>query len=231
MMKRVISILLLISMVMTILVSCGDNGSGDGKTVTDGGAANDTGTTPDAAAEIPYIDTLPDIDYGGRKFTMGAPASYNLAPEELTGETINDAAYYQMLNVQDKFNIEIEVLDIGQTQVAASVKAGDNAYQAINGMTFNFASSFIVSGLVQNLYKFDRIDFTQPWWNQNTVKDLRSTANFTWRTATFAPSAASRTFTRSSSTKIWRLISTSTRTRYISSCTTANGQSTSLRST
>lgn len=128
--------------------------------------------TVETEPETNYVDTLPVMDFEGRLFQIGADAGYHLSPEELTGETINDAVYKQMTNTEERYDTDIQVIGVNTGLVKASVNAGDDAYQIVTGGTSGFASGYVLSSMVQNLYKFDRIDLTKPWWNQNSVKEL-----------------------------------------------------------
>lgn len=134
----------------------------------------DTQTTvaTETEAEVPYIDTLPKKDYDGRAFHFGTLKAYNMAPEELTGETINDAVYNQLLSTRDRYNVDIQIVDVSNELVKNSVQAGDESFQIFTTGTSGGAGACVLTGLVQNLYNFDAIDFTKPWWNQNTVAEL-----------------------------------------------------------
>ena len=179
-MKRVLSMILALILLTSSVCSCGSteepSSSDSASAVTENTAVPDAAedaaeeTEETAEPETRYIDTLPNTDFKGKTFHMGAPAAYNLEPEELTGEAINDAVYEQMIQTEDKFNVEIVRVDV--TSLAASVQANDDSYHIVSAGTSGGASSYALSGLVQNLYNFTDIDFTQPWWNQHTVEEL-----------------------------------------------------------
>lgn len=142
---------------------------------------NETAAAPvQAPAELPaetetetsYLDTLPVMDFEGRLFQIGADTGYRLSPEELTGETINDAVYKQMTGTEERYNTDIEVIGVNSGLVKHSISAGDDAYQIVTGGTSGFASGYVLTSMVQNLYKFDQIDLSKPWWNQNSVREL-----------------------------------------------------------
>jgi len=142
---------------------------------------NETAAAPvQAPTELPaemetetsYLDTLPVMDFEGRLFQIGADAGYRLSPEELTGETINDAVYKQMTGTEERYNTDIEVIVVNSGLVKHSISAGDDAYQIVTGGTSGFASGYVLTSMVQNLYKFDQIDLSKPWWNQNSVREL-----------------------------------------------------------
>lgn len=177
-MKRVLAMILALLLLTSSICSCGstEETSSPDTASQNSGDTSVTETEVETEAEETeepeplYIDTLPNTDFGGRTFSIGAPAAYNLEPEELTREAINDAVYEQMIQTEDKFNVDVVRVDVAS--LAASVQANDDSYHIVSAGTSGGASSYALSGLVQNLYNFDDIDFTQPWWNQHTVEEL-----------------------------------------------------------
>ncbi len=122
--------------------------------------------------ETAYIDTLPNTDFGGRVFKMGCPTAYNMEPEELTGEVLNDAVFEQLLNTEEKFNVEIQRVDVSNAAVQAAVQANDDSFHIVTSGTSGGAAGYVLTGFVHNMYKFEDIDFTRPGWNQHTVEEL-----------------------------------------------------------
>lgn len=158
---------LLAGVMLTGLASCGS-----GTAETTGGDTTATVAVTETEEEIPYIDTLPKKDFEGRSFYFGTFQSYHMSPEELTGETINDAVYNQILSTKDRYNVQVEIVDVSNDLVKKSVQAGDNSYHIFTTGTSGGAGACVLTGLVQNLYNYDAIDFTKPWWNQNTMAEL-----------------------------------------------------------
>lgn len=173
-MKRTMSLILALLLLAGTCVSCSDEG-GNTETKNTAATGNDTSAVleeTETETETTYIDTLPNTSFDGSTFAMGCPAAYNMEPEEVTGEGLNDAVYDQLLFTEEKFDIDIQRVDVSSASVQAAVQANDNSYHIIATNTSGGASGYVLTGLVHNMYKFDRIDFTKPWWNQHTVEEL-----------------------------------------------------------
>jgi len=164
--------LLALLMISGSFVSCSEEG---GNTETqDTAAAGDTGISPDETeteSETTYVETIPSTNYDGKTYMMGCPAAYNMEPEEVTGETLNDAVWDQLLLTKEKFNINIERVDVSMQGVQAAVQANDESYHSIATGTSG-SSGYVLGGYVHNLYKFEDMNFDMPWWNQHTKEEL-----------------------------------------------------------
>ena len=172
--KEVLSAVLAACLLLTGFSGCGEAAkeAAPGEEAPGAQAVPAEELPAETETETSYVDTLPVMDFDGRLFQIGADRAYRLSPEELTGETINDAVFKQMTNTKERYDTDIQIVDVSAALVKASVKAGDDAYQIVTGGTSGFASGYVLTNMVQNLYKFDRIDLSKPWWNQNSVKEL-----------------------------------------------------------
>ncbi|MBR4896266.1 MAG: hypothetical protein IKZ41_07555, partial [Clostridia bacterium] len=131
-MKR--RILILLFALLFLLPSCAAGG-GDG--APDDGAS---ALTPDPGAieaveetEFDWYASLPEgTDFGGYTFTVVRyeDSTWNIyiAPEEMTGEVLNDAAYKRTLEAEDLINIQVEELCEGNYEgdFKNVVKAGES---------------------------------------------------------------------------------------------------------
>lgn len=158
---------LLASVMLMGLVSCGG-----GEAETTGGDTTASTADTETEKEVPYIDTLPKKDFEGKNFYFGAFEKVLTSPEEMTGETINDAVYNQISNTKERYNVNVEVVEVNSELVKKSVQSGDESYHIFTEWTYSCAGACVLTGLTQNLYNYDAIDFTKPWWNQNTVAEL-----------------------------------------------------------
>jgi ABC-type glycerol-3-phosphate transport system substrate-binding protein len=182
-MKKIIALILIISLSCMILAACGSNDSGDntGDTTTTAASVNDDGGQPGDTAELDEItDNLPDdLDFGGYTFrilnTTQSDLHYmNLMMEpddyEDTGEIINDAAYRRSIEIQERFNCKIEEIKVtngnrGST-FRRSAQAGDNAYD-IGCISPGEALTATTDGTIYDINELLYVDLDAPWWDQN----------------------------------------------------------------
>ena len=162
--KRVMSWILVMLILAGSFTSCsneGENADEPNTPAADEIAADAAEETEaETEPETAYIDTLPNTDFEGRVFKMGCPTAYNMEPEELTGEVLNDAVFEQLLNTEEKFNVEIQRVDVSNAAVQAAVQANDESFHIVTSGTSGGAAGYVLTGFVHNMYKFEDIDFT-----------------------------------------------------------------------
>lgn len=173
-MKRLISFLLLLAMIISVFVGCTTNGDGP-----------DNGKNPSnkETEEIDYdnltpaekrklvSDDLPEISFNNREFRIVTEASkiFEVYAEEEIGEPANDSVWARNEDIQDRFDVKItynEVLDstefIIQTVSTfddAMDLASHNAYQSYKTIT---------AECVQDWSEMPYNNFDKPWYNQDT---------------------------------------------------------------
>ena len=117
-MNRKISIALVVILMLSLLVSCGE---GSVKTEEQNPVASGTSSTAPVSTEDPnerkFIeDSIPDdIDFGGETikiYCRAALESHITVPEKIE-DIINDAVYDRMERVKDRLNIEVETVPTG----------------------------------------------------------------------------------------------------------------------
>ena len=131
--------------------------------------------------ETELHDNVPDQDFGGNEYTMTAPVNTSfvnyiyMAPEELTGEPINDAFYNRNLLIGERFNVAISEQLIKESDYYTTVQKNIQAGDAVSDLVFpqvNGGSALAVGGFLLNLNGFPVVDLTMPWWNQNSRQNL-----------------------------------------------------------
>ena len=167
--RRLLSVLLLAS-IMTGTLSCGNSSSGDNTTTP--AAQGDTTDAPKPEG-YPYYD---GADFGGEEFTI-----YNVKkdlwnmicvvqPDELNGETINDAIYNRNEKVKQMLNCEINEVNAADyntmaTDLQTLVVAGDDVYDAVY-----MPMMLLIGGLTEGYYKclddVDTMHLNESWWDQ-----------------------------------------------------------------
>lgn len=185
-MKKLLTWILLAAMLTGSLASCGE------KTETESGTDDTSANTADTTAEteretteiegrLAVSDDLPENDFGGRDFIViiGGNADYQkyIAPEELNGEGVNDAAYNRNLTIADRFNAKV-VLNSAESYQACTpivekaVTAGDeDSFQLIQYHVVENSGN-VLKGLYRNWYDIPHVHFDKPWWSDSNVDDL-----------------------------------------------------------
>ena len=194
-MKKIISVFLLLSFLITAFfacVSCGNTGDNTEKVNNKSNQADDSGNKnadDNKNAEVNQTETpdvklpppeLPEIDLKGEKFVI---TSYDysipvwvqrdIGADEENGDTINDAVYKRNSLVEDKFNCKIvENRSLDPTAIIKkAVKAGDNSVDASCVRFRNLGDLAAANHLVEFSH-LTNINIENPWWDSNSAKDL-----------------------------------------------------------
>ena len=171
-------VLLLLS---AAFLSCADQSPG-AKDPDGGGGAGDTGDGGEpGTAENPRFavkEEIPELDYGGKTYTIVAPAwsmynDYYFAERQI-GDKINDVVYTRQKNVEERLNITIasilEPVTPADWNYAAkfinSARAGSDDYQMILTHCIINLTELCTGGYVQDWNKIPIVDLSKPWWNQ-----------------------------------------------------------------
>ena len=187
---RILCLIIILAMTANTVISCGSE-SND----------NNAPGSPDKQGEIdeePVEETtdivlnLPDLDMNGKTITFltsnwggmrGTPdgeaiwgMQYDILVEELIGEALNDATYNRNKAVEEKYNCvlaEINVAGQGEANslLNKAVKAGDPAYDVMLCRMQSY-QNLGANGTIIDLNTLEYVDFSNPWWDQNSVKDL-----------------------------------------------------------
>ena len=168
--KRIISLVMLLSLV-TSLMSCAGDGTGVNPSAD--GAGNGTETT-----EYP----LPVKNFGNEKFTVytrwytdGWDWNVNdIYSEENSGDTISNAVHIRNTRVEERYNIEIEQVKDGLADDAANIRtillSGEDTYDAII-MSGHVMGTLGQEELLYDLMELDNIDPYAEYWNP-TLTDV-----------------------------------------------------------
>ena len=150
--KKTLSLILIAALLGAS--SCGGTESGKN---TDSSSPTDESTDTTAPAEktYPFYD---GVDLGGETFVVWnvMPDLWNMhcaiAPEEVDGETINDAIYNRNAKVEAKMNYKLKEVngeyDKMATELDTLVMSGDSTYDAVYMPMFTAGS-----GLSQGYYR------------------------------------------------------------------------------
>ena len=176
---KLFSLALALLMVLSSVAACADNKSASNDI---GNAAGDT-TVPGSESETRYKAELPaGTDYDGADFNIMVYGESTIvwydvdfSAKEENSETINDATYQRMRSAEEILKIKIKDHKGGvhgdSSVLKKSVMANNGAFDCAFINTFG-AAAISQEGYLMDLNKIEKLDLSQPWWDQNAVKDL-----------------------------------------------------------
>lgn len=176
-MKRIISGMLFLSMLLTL--SCADQGK-DGKTdSTDSGKASDDATTEEVRREpdLPYTDCKgADFTYLARNPDGASYREIYIYAESENGEVVNDAIFRRNRQIEDKFNININMIpyipdEMVANEVSKYVLSDDSTIDAVSYKSQALAPL----GLDGYLADFNELKYVTPtseYWDANAAEML-----------------------------------------------------------
>ena len=161
---------------------------------SDAGTTNDTTASPAVSESTPTETTaapeteppritpdLPAANFEGHKFTVltrGTSSSVwysrDIYAKELTGEVISDAVYKRNKKIEAQYNFEIVEVgsdDVG-TQAKNSIQSQTDEFDMIAGRVKDHMTSLITQGYLLDLNTIERIDLTQPYYDQSSMESL-----------------------------------------------------------
>ncbi len=186
-MKKILSFLLILAMLVTFLSACtseNDNGNNGKDTTEDTSAVSET--EEDESSYIDdYINKLSSqYDYEGETFTIIATEGNCSEDEELNGNIENDAMYNRTMEAENVTGMDIQTLSItdpgdftyiGENvadYVTKDVMAGIGAYDMIISSLLTCGATLVNNGALADLAQLDQIDLSQTWWSQNVMNEL-----------------------------------------------------------
>ena len=192
MMKRWMTILLAILIVLPTLVACG--GSKD-QTETTTAATQAAATEATAAVtepaeteDIAVANVPADANYGGHVFTFliggnteNDREKNDFGAETMTGEALNDAIYNRNLAIEEKYAVKIETFEeygnsnsgkgLSYQRLSKAYMAGETTYDAAMVSGYD-VSTLAYTGYLYDMNEVPYIDLTQRWWDQKVNQDL-----------------------------------------------------------
>jgi hypothetical protein len=179
-MKRVVSLVLLLVLILGPLAACAKP-DGEEQAAPSGSGEISAGTelgtpvpeeTEDRRQTIP--DDLPDVKFDGRTFCIATEerARFEPAAEELTGDITNDAIYNRNLAVSERFGVKLDTLTVEDAPNAAmkAVSSGTHDFDVVSLINYQSGGA-IVKGVFHNWYDVPCVDLTKPWWSNLIVQN------------------------------------------------------------
>ena len=171
-MKRLISSLILISMLAGLASCGGEQGNADASDQTSAptDVTDDAGTT-----ELAVRENLPDKDYGGYEFRVLMRCTpvwtKEMFVDEATGDVVDDAVYNRNQAVSERFGVSFKLIESShpnfETDGIKTILAGDDAYDLIAAHG-HAAFTYARQGLLLDWKtQLPYVDLDKPWWDQN----------------------------------------------------------------
>ncbi len=206
--KRLIAALAVFALCAGMLAGCG------------GGEARDTETAPavptdqvTAAPEpdepaITFIDRirlanaaveddLPEYDGNGQTFIIGGMGSYNskyIDDEGINGEPINDARYNQILDVESRLGLNIELQTYPDPDYSISLQAfrqlvfaNDSSAMHLFQTWNTSAAELVADGCFYELSELNNLDITKPWYFKEEIAEYGYKGNYWLATGFILP--------------------------------------------
>lgn len=197
-MKKILCSLIAIAMMLSVFAACNDasdNSEAPSK-VESQVTEQSNGVTSDSESSTeedkPYGWDLPVKDLNGRVFYVlcrdyGANSTSILGYngeviqrpdfDEETADMVDVEKFRVRKNIEEKYNCEITGTFSSATSgdfnqiVRQSVLAGDPRYDMVFD-AYGYMYAIITEDLYVDLKTIETIDFSNPWWDQNAVRDL-----------------------------------------------------------
>ena len=195
-MRKTVSYLLLLSMILSVLsfsllmVSCDVGGTGGGVDLSTDNVGNDIAQDQNndenegEQAEQELIrPNLPERNFEGMEvyfFTMTRERNPNnfaieVFAEQMTGEVINDAVFRRNAYLEDRYNFVIREVLTNTTanagDLSASIRAGDDMFQVLM-LNIREAAAAAGRGYLLDLAQSTYIDLDMPWWDSQLNGDM-----------------------------------------------------------
>ena len=181
--KIIIAAFLCLVFVLPWFIACGkDEAKPDDKIP----AADDNSIVgSDIAKEEkdPDAPDLPDVDMGGKVFTVlgytgwgGEEIEADIAAGELTGDPIGDAAFNRKIKIEQQYNCRIRVINAEDHEKAVerlrtAVLAGDDTYDCAITACTNFAS-LLMGDYLMDWKNLSYVDMDKPYWDKNFYESM-----------------------------------------------------------
>ncbi|MBR6807481.1 MAG: hypothetical protein IKM46_03770 [Clostridia bacterium] len=174
MIKRTISVLLVILIVSGMLVSCGDN-SKPAETVH---VSVDNSSSADDALESEIDSYIAELssehNFTGKRFTWIGEGVEAPKVEEETGDVQSDALYNRQRTIEELFGIDwVNYIPEGVEgsyncgtvdAVIEDVMAGTGTFNAGYGMENPITQPLLTQNVLADLSTLSYVDFERPWW-------------------------------------------------------------------
>lgn len=180
--KRILSMALAILLIGTALVSCSD-AAGDSAVTTAADAGASVSNESNEEVDTRVYPDLPEKDWEGYTFKVlhwyvtgwDHRMNKDIYAEAENGDPINDAVYKRNLTMKEKYNVDFSIQNETHDKVISMtqkfINAGEDAFDLVYARMTDIGN-LLTGGYFLDLNTLDYVDFSKPWWDQNSVKSL-----------------------------------------------------------
>lgn len=183
-MKKILALIIAGALICCLFASCGGNSKDSGGSGTENNNTVENTGAEESTEPAEITDNIPELNFGGREFTILNTIQTDLhymnltmepAEYEETGDIINDAAYRRSIEIQERFNCKIKEITISNgsrgTTFKKSATAGDNSYD-IACISNSEALDAASKNFIYDINELEYIDLSAPWWDQNAKESM-----------------------------------------------------------
>ncbi len=180
--KQILAAILAGMIMSSALVSCSEktvDTDNENVGAVDGG--NET-EVEETETEKAYKDDLPEgLSFDGESVHFYSREHYRFSDEvtvdDMNAEVINDAIYERQQKVQERLDVKIENTKEGGEHGSVDkmrelVTSGDSTFDIFTSSMYTAAPAAI-NGIFRNLYDFDYIDTTKPYYTQDYINESK----------------------------------------------------------
>lgn len=178
MMKRILSLFLILLTVLPLLIACGETGDAQETTAA---PTVVTQAETEEATEAQLRSGVPeDTDLDGASIRIWYTTNwmgYTAFDGDNTGDTLDSAIYNQRMTVEDRLNCTVEYFDSHTDQAKCNeaiqklLLAGDDTYDAYSATQWNGIEA-VAKGLFLNIADQPVISFDKPWWYTEYMAEM-----------------------------------------------------------
>ncbi len=189
MLKKILSLILALLMLVPMAVSCGNDTDGPAGQNVPGNADTENGGQANADEEedplISVIDEYTDelsskYSFKGESFSNFGIGWQAPTKEEETGDVRSDAYYYRQREIEELYELtwkNVKAEGNGDLNVSATVElikqdvlAGVGAYDAAYGLDMH-CQNLLINDALYDVSTFDEIDFEREWWPEGFAEN------------------------------------------------------------
>lgn len=167
---------IILALLMLLTTACGEAELGNDT------SAEDTAKNTDETVETDVFVGLPDKTYDGKKFNMLVRSSTldQFWLEEATGEVLDDAVYMRNIEVEQRFDVELNAIEYDGSWdardeyiglVRSSVMSDDGAFDLIEGSCYTM-SGLYGDRVFMNLWDVPNLRLEESWWSPIATETL-----------------------------------------------------------
>ena len=179
-MKKWISLLLAVSLILALISSCGEAQTEETEKIPEEQEQTVSAeVTEETVSATPNWDSVEKPDLGGISIDIiQCPPSANyydaLDWDEMTGDKLNDAIYDRNRFVEHALNTTLNVIKENNAgnKLTQSAMSASGDYDLGFDLIQSYAGGLLQKGLLRSYNTIRTIDLSAPWWDQSALKTM-----------------------------------------------------------